>query len=146
MSATELGHTEIASTGASVRLYPGGDQRPPDPPVPATPLEGLARTPVRVLPTVLTDLRGMRPDLIVYDSACLWGAVAANELGVPAASSFTTFAFNRHVPSPTRGSWALLAGAMTRPRSLHGYLRSHGGLHRRFNTRGLPLFDPGNIR
>jgi MGT family glycosyltransferase len=105
----------IATTGATVRLYPGGDQRLPDPPVPVTLLEGLARTAVRVLPTVLTDLRGMRPDLIVHDSACLWGAVAANELEVPAASSFTTFAFNRHVPSPTRGSWSLLAGAMTRP-------------------------------
>ena len=40
----------------------------------------------------------------------------------------------------------LLAAALTRPRSLHGYLRSRWGLHRRFNTRGLPLFDLGNIR
>ena len=136
----------IAATGATVRHYPGGDQLLPDPPAPVTLLEGLARTALRVLPSVLTDLRGIGPDLIVHDSACLWGAVAANELGVPAASSFTTFAFNRRVPSPTRGSWALLAGALTRPRSLHGYLRSRWGLHRRFNTRGLPLFDLGNIR
>lgn len=136
----------IAATGATVRLYSAGDQRLPDPPVPVTLLEGLSRTAVRVLPAVLTDLRGIRPDLIVHDSACLWGAVAANELNVPAASSFTTFAFNRHVQSPTGGSWALLAGALTRPRSLNGYLRSRWGLHRRFNTRGLPLFDLGNIR
>ena len=32
--------------------------------------------------------------------ACPWGAIAAHELGVPAASSFTTFAFNRHGPQP----------------------------------------------
>ncbi|MBT2521723.1 macrolide family glycosyltransferase [Arthrobacter sp. ISL-28] len=136
----------IAATGATVRLYPGGDQLLPDPPVPAALLEGLARTAVRVLPAVLADLRGMRPDLIVHDSACLRGAVAANELGVPAASSFTTFAFNRHVPSPTRGSWSLLAGAMNRPGRLIGYLWSRWRLLRRFNTRGLPLFDLGNIR
>jgi MGT family glycosyltransferase len=95
---------------------------------------------------VLTDLRGVRPDLVVHDSACVWGAVAARELQVPAAASFTTFAYNRHVPSPTRGSWALLASAMTRPGSVRDYLRSRWELRRRFNTRGLPLLDLGNIR
>jgi MGT family glycosyltransferase len=137
---------EIAATGATVHLYPGGDQPLPDPPIPITLLEGLARTAVRVLPAVLTDLRGVQPDLIVHDAACLWGAVAARELGVPAASSFTTFAFNRHVPSPTRGSWDLLAAATARPGSLWGYLRSRWELRRRFDTRGLPLLDLGNIR
>jgi MGT family glycosyltransferase len=95
---------------------------------------------------VLTDLRGARPDLIVHDSACVWGAVAARELQVPAAASFTTFAYNRHVPSPTRGSCALLAAAMKRPGCLRGYLRSRWELQRRFDTRGLPLLDLGNIR
>jgi len=136
----------IAATGATVRLYAEGDQPLPDPPMPVTMLEGLARTAVRVLPAVLADLREIGPDLIVHDSACLWGAVAARELGVPAASSFTTFAYNRHVPSPTRGSWALLAGATIRPSSLNGYLLSRWGLHRHFDTRGLPLVDLGNIR
>ncbi|HEX6359275.1 macrolide family glycosyltransferase [Actinophytocola sp.] len=135
---------EIEATGATVCLYPGGDQPLPDPPTPATLLAGLARTAVHVLPAVLTDLRRARPHLIVHDSACLWGAVAARELEVPAASSFTTFAFNRQVPSPTRGSWDLLAAA--RPRGLGGYLRSRGELRRRYDTRGLPLVDLGNIR
>ena len=72
---------EIAATGAAVHLYPGGDQPLPDPPLPITLLAGLARTTVAVLPDVLTDLRGVRPDLIVHDAACLWGAVAAHELG-----------------------------------------------------------------
>jgi MGT family glycosyltransferase len=137
---------EIAATGASLHLYPGGDQPLPDPVMPLTLLEGLARSTVRLLPAVLTDLRGVRPDLIVHDSACVWGAVAARELQVPAAASFTTFAYNRHVPSPTRGSWALLAAAMTRPGSVRDYLRSRWELRRRFNTRGLPLLDLGNIR
>ena len=136
----------IAATGAKVLLYSGGDQPLPDPPIPITLLEGLVSTAIRVLPTALTELRGIRPDLIVHDSACVWGAVAARELDVPAASSFTTFAFNRQVPSPTHGSWALLAGAATHPSSLVGYPRSRWGLRRRFDVRGLPLFDLGNIR
>ncbi|MFC9913470.1 macrolide family glycosyltransferase [Streptomyces sp. NPDC127197] len=137
---------EIEAAGATVCLYPGGDQPLPDPPTPVTLMEGLARTAVGLLPAVLADLRRVRPDLIVHDNACLWGAVAARELGVPAASSFTTFAFNRHVPSPTRGSWELLAAAAARPRSVQGYLRSRWELRRRFDTGGLPLLDLANIR
>ncbi|MFD7441632.1 macrolide family glycosyltransferase [Streptomyces sp. NPDC059909] len=137
---------EIEATGARVHLYPGGDQPLPDPPVPVTLMEGLARTAVRFLPGVLTDLRRVQPELIVHDSACLWGAVAARELKVPAASSFTTFAYNRHVPSPTRGSWDLLSDATARPRSLQGYLRARWRLHRQFDARGLPLVDVANIR
>ncbi|WP_128381530.1 macrolide family glycosyltransferase [Streptomyces cavernae] len=137
---------EIEVTGATVYLYPGGDQPLPDPPTPVTWMEALAGTTVRWLPAVLTDLRRDRPDLIVHDSACLWGAVAARELKVPAAASFTTFAFNRHVPSPTRGSWDLLAAARTRPRSVRSYLRSRWKLHRHFDTGGLPLLDLANIR
>ncbi|MGW1888466.1 macrolide family glycosyltransferase [Streptomyces sp. NPDC001970] len=137
---------EVMATGATVCLYPGGDQSLPDPPMPITLMEGLAGAAVRLLPAVLSDLRRVRPDLIVHDSACLWGAVAARELGVPAVSSFTTFAYNRRVPSPTRGSWDLLASAAARPRNLQGYVRSRRELRRRYDMRGLPWFDLGNIR
>jgi MGT family glycosyltransferase len=135
---------EIEATGATVCLYPGGDRPLPDPPTPSRLVAALACAAVELLPAVLADLRRVRPRLIVHDSACPWGAVAARELGVPAVSSFTTFAFNRRVPSPTRGSWDLLATA--RPRSLGAYLRSRGELHRRYDTRGLPPVDLGNIR
>ncbi|MGW0583553.1 macrolide family glycosyltransferase [Streptomyces sp. NPDC002920] len=137
---------EIEATGATVYPYPEGTVAVPDPPTPVTWMEALASTAVRLLPTVLGDLRRDRPDLIVHDSACLWGAVAARELGVPAASSFTTFALNRHVPSPTRGSMDLLTAATSRPRSVQGYLRSRWELHRRYDTRGLPLLDLADIR
>ncbi|MFF3257259.1 macrolide family glycosyltransferase [Actinacidiphila glaucinigra] len=137
---------EIEAAGAEVYLYPGGEQPLPDPPTPVTLLKGLADSAVGLLPAVLTDLRHIRPDLIVHDNACLWGAVAAHELGVPAASSFTTFAFNRLVPSPTRGSWDLLSAAAARPDSVRGYLRSRWDLRRRYDTHGLPLADLGNIR
>jgi len=135
---------EIEAAGAKVFLYRGGDQPLPDPPTPIALLAGLAQTAVQVLPEVLEELRGVGPDLIVHDSACLWGAVAARELGVPAVSSFTTFAFNRQVPSPTAASWGLLAAA--RLGSLAGYLRSRLALRRQHDVRGLPLVDLGNIR
>src|SRR5438552_2941935 len=86
---------EIEATGATVCLYPGGDRPLPDPPTPARLVAALAGAAVELLPAVLADLRRVRPRLIVHDSACPWGAVAARELGVPAVSSFTTFAFNR---------------------------------------------------
>ncbi|MEU8385661.1 macrolide family glycosyltransferase [Streptosporangium sp. NPDC048865] len=137
---------EIEATGATVRLYPGGDPPPPDPPIPLTMLEGLARAAVGLLPAVLADLRRVRPDLIVHGALCPWGAVAARELAVPAAATFTTFAFDRRTPSLTHASGELLASAARRPRNAWGYLRARWELHRRYDTRELPLFDLANIR
>ncbi|MFH8447078.1 macrolide family glycosyltransferase [Streptomyces sp. NPDC018026] len=137
---------EIAATGATVRPYPGGDQPLPGPPSPITLMEALARTALDLLPAVLADLRDDRPDLIVHDSACLWGALAARVLGVPAASSFTTFAYNRRVASPTRASRELLAEAAARPRNLAGYARARLALRRRFAATGVPLLDLADIR
>ncbi|CAM5576223.1 hypothetical protein STENM327S_06645 [Streptomyces tendae] len=74
----------IENTGAEVRLYSGGAPPLPDPVTPLTLLEALAGTAVRLLPTVLAELRDIGPDLIVHDNTCPWGAVAARELGVPA--------------------------------------------------------------
>ncbi|WP_328476093.1 hypothetical protein OHA21_21015 [Actinoplanes sp. NBC_00393] len=129
---------EIAAAGAKVHPYPGGDLPLPDPPTPPTLITGLTRTALSLLPTVLAELRDIRPDLIVHDSACPWGSVAASQLGVPAASSFTTFAYNRRTPSPTRASWELL----TTP----AFLRARLELSRRYRTGKLPFFDLGNIR
>ncbi|MFG2077353.1 macrolide family glycosyltransferase [Nonomuraea maritima] len=136
----------IEATGATVRLHPGGDAPLPDPPVPFTMLDGLTRAAVGLLPAVLADLRRVRPDLVVHGAACPWGAVAAEELGVPAAALFTTFAFNRHAPSPTRASWDLLASAAVRPRHAVSYVRSQWRLHRRYHASGLPLLDLLNVR
>ncbi|MCM0673287.1 hypothetical protein NCC78_00860 [Micromonospora phytophila] len=137
---------EIGATGARVLRYSGDDVPLAGPPTPVTVMEQLARTAVRVLPAVLNDLRGARPDLVVHDALCLWGPVVARELDVPAASSFTTFAFNRHVPSPTHGSWELFAAAAALPRHAGGYLRSRWELRRRYDTSAVPLIDLANIR
>ncbi|RLP96956.1 macrolide family glycosyltransferase [Micromonospora sp. CV4] len=137
---------EIATTGARVIPYVGDDIPLSGPPTPVTVMEQLARTAVRVLPAVLTDLRNAGSELVVHDSLCLWGPVVARELDVPAASSFTTFAFNRYVPSPTHGSWELLAAAAVKPRPTAGYLKSRWELHRRYDTDAVPLIDLANIR
>ncbi|MCI4146684.1 macrolide family glycosyltransferase [Streptomyces sp. MMS20-AI2-20] len=137
---------EIAATGASVHRTPGGDLPLPDPPIPLLMLQGLATGTLGLLPPLLEELSRIGPDLIVHDSACVWGAVAARELAVPAVSSFTTFAFNRYAPSPTRLSRDLLGAAAHRPRSAASYIRSRHRLYRRFDTRGVPLLDLANIR
>ncbi|MFG1621900.1 macrolide family glycosyltransferase [Kribbella sp. NPDC049227] len=137
---------DVERAGATVRFYAGGDQALPDPPTPIALLDGLARTAVQVLPGVLGELRDIQPDLIVHDSACPWGAIAARELAVPVASSFTTFAFNRQAPSPTGVSRSLLLAGAAHPLHVKGYLRSRWELRRRFGARGLPLVDLGNIR
>lgn len=137
---------EVERAGATVRFYAGGEQALPDPPTPVALLAGLAQTAVQVLPGVLAELRAVQPDLVVHDSACLWGAIAARELGVPAASSFTTFAFNRYAPSPTGPSRSLLRAAAANPLHVKRYVRARWALRRRFDAGGVPLVDLGNIR
>lgn len=137
---------ELSDVGADVVEYEDGGAIP-DPPTPLALLEVLARSTLAVLPVVLPDLRSARPDLVVHDAACPWGAVAARQLAVPAAASYTTFAFNRAVPSPTAGSRHLLRAAVGRPGTGIGYLRARNQLRRRrFDTRALPVVDLGNIR
>jgi len=137
--------SEVEGAGATVRLYAGGDQAPPDPPTPLGYLENLARIALRVLPAVLADHRHDQPDVIVHDAACPWGAIAAHELSVPAASSFTTFAFNQHVRSPTSASRDLLLAALAHPIHSGRYAQARLALGRRFNARQLPLLDLGDI-
>ncbi|MFJ9603696.1 macrolide family glycosyltransferase [Streptomyces althioticus] len=137
---------DVAAAGATVFRYPGDGPPLAGPPTPVTLLEQLARTALETLPSVLSDLRLTRPDVLVHGAACPWGPVTAAELGVPAVSLFTTMAFGRRVPSPARASRTLLAEALTRPRSLLGYLRARLLLARRYRTRGLPLVDLVNAR
>ncbi|MGW2091587.1 macrolide family glycosyltransferase [Promicromonospora sukumoe] len=132
---------QIEAAGAWVHLYPGGDLPLPDPPVPLAMLAGLARAAVGLLPSVLEDLRAARPDLVVHGAACPWGAVAARELGVPAAATFTTFAFNRQVPSPGRLSRDLVAAAAAHPALARGYARDRWALRRGYADGGLPMTD-----
>ncbi|MCP2266870.1 macrolide family glycosyltransferase [Promicromonospora thailandica] len=136
---------QVEAAGARVHLYPG-DLPLPDPPIPLAMVAGLARAAVDLLPAVLTDLRADRPDLVVHGAACPWGAVAARELGVPAAATFTTFAFNRQIPSPARASRELLWSAAAHPGIARSYARSRWALHRRYAVGGLPVTDLMDVR
>ena len=136
---------EVAATGAQVRSYPP-DERDDEPQEPITLIDQLARTATRVLPSVLTDLRRDAPDMVVHDAACVWGQIAARVLAVPAVSSFTTFAFNEQLRSPTEASWSLLAAGARHPRNVVRYLRSRARLAAEFGSRGLPAVDLLNIR
>lgn len=132
---------EIEAAGAQVHLYTEGYIPLPDPPIPLALLEELARTSLELMPGVLSDLRDIGPDLIVHGAACPWGAVAARELGVPAVATFTTFAFNRQVESPTGVSQGLVAAALSHPRIAWRYACARIALSRRYQTGSLPLVD-----
>lgn len=134
---------EIRAAGATVHHYDGPDHPLPDPPTPLGLVAGLATMAVDFLPGVIRDLREIEPDLIVHDSACLWGAMAARELDVPAVSSFTTFAFGIHVPSPTGAAHAL-RDVFAAPGALLDLLKARWAL-RDYDISGIPVVDLGNL-
>jgi MGT family glycosyltransferase len=45
---------------------------------------------------ILSDMRELKPDVIVADSMAFWGKLIANKLSIPFVSSTTTFAFNQY--------------------------------------------------
>ncbi|MBO5371816.1 MAG: glucosyltransferase [Lachnospiraceae bacterium] len=45
---------------------------------------------------VTTDMKKLKPDVIVSDSVAYWGKLVAMKLGIPYVSSTTTFAFNQY--------------------------------------------------
>jgi MGT family glycosyltransferase len=137
---------EITAAGALVRTYPPADPGHEDLPQPITLMDEVAARALQVLPGVLEDLAREAPDVIVHDAACLWAPIAARRLGVPAVATFTTFAYNRRVPSPTGLSGALGAAALTHPGSVGRYVRSRWTLRRRFGASGLPAIDVLNAR
>ena len=54
------------------------------------------RTVANLDPLVSADVASWRPDVVVSDSACFWGKLAAAKHGLPWVCSTTTFAFNEH--------------------------------------------------
>ncbi|MEU0576577.1 hypothetical protein ABZ465_04555 [Streptomyces griseoincarnatus] len=91
---------DVAAAGTTVFRYPGDGPPLAGPPTPVTLLEQLARTALETLPSVLSDLRLARPDVVVHGAACPWGPVTAAELGVPAVSLFTPWRSAAGCPAP----------------------------------------------
>ncbi|ACV22174.1 Oleandomycin glycosyltransferase [Slackia heliotrinireducens] len=54
------------------------------------------RTVANLDPVVSEDVATWRPDVVVTDSACFWGKLAAVKHGLPWVCSTTTFAFNEY--------------------------------------------------
>ena len=54
------------------------------------------RTVANLDPLVSEDIASWHPDVVVTDSACFWGKLAAAKHGLPWVCSTTTFAFNEH--------------------------------------------------
>ena len=85
---------KIAGAGAQFRAYPASDLTPEN----ITELVGnlvsitvlLLETSLQLLPFILDELRREQPDLVVFDSICLWGMQAAHLLDLPRAASITT--------------------------------------------------------
>ena len=67
------------------------------------------RTVANLDPLVSTDIASWRPDVVVTDSACFWGKLAAAKHGLPWVCSTTTFAFNQQSSKYMRHSAAELA-------------------------------------
>ncbi|MBQ3283363.1 MAG: hypothetical protein IJH42_05890 [Atopobiaceae bacterium] len=55
------------------------------------------------------DVETFRPNLVVTDSACFWGKLAAQKHGLPHVCSTTTFAFNRYSSKYMQNSLAEVA-------------------------------------
>ena len=67
------------------------------------------RTVANLDPLVSADIASWRPDVVVTDSACFWGKLAAAKHGLPWVCSTTTFAFNQQSSKYMRHSAAELA-------------------------------------
>jgi MGT family glycosyltransferase len=126
---------------------------PPDPPeahpralTPPRFLARIADEGVRRLPPLLTDLTSCSPDLVVHDTSCLWGQVAARKLGLPAATTFPTFAYNEENPSPTRPTGAFLLRCLADARATSHYVSSRVKLRTHYGLRGLPWIDLADVR
>ncbi|NKQ37691.1 MAG: glycosyl transferase [Chloroflexi bacterium] len=85
---------KISKTGAQFRGYPHTDLSPGQIAKLANNLFDvtllLFEESLRLLPFLLEDLRREQPDVILFDSICLWGMQAAKLLDLPHVSSITT--------------------------------------------------------
>jgi MGT family glycosyltransferase len=86
---------QITKSGAEFRPYPG-----PQPTAEALSEKASSLPSVsvwllaesqRLLPWLLAELRREQPDLVLFDSICLWGMQAAWLLKIPSVASITTF-------------------------------------------------------
>lgn len=86
---------QISKSGAEFRPYPDPQATAEELAEKATKLANVTiwvlEQSQRLLPWLLDELRREQPDLVVFDSICLWGMQAAKLLEIPSVASITTF-------------------------------------------------------
>ena len=144
---------KVTATGADYRATPGlfaHEMEPPggkfNPPLLAKQLIELSQA---ILPDLTVSLSADKPDVVVYDSMCPWGRLAARAIGVPAVASMALISMPGMMLF--RSSEALrIIGVLVRglPTVL-GYLRSARRLQQFTGQKLPPLTDilnwPGDL-
>jgi MGT family glycosyltransferase len=133
----------LERTGAEVRMLSGLNYDParPDPTLlhPGPHLTAFLLEAAWVfLPTLLSELQRLQPDLIVHDTLCPWGRFAARILGIRSVCTSVMFAFRKDVLPAMRLhklAWTALrgAGALTR------HFWTAAKLRRKYRLDGLDL-------
>ena len=134
----------ITATGATYRAY--RNRFLPELGTVARRLDQLAwllmRTTSELLAEELDDYKALRPDCVITDSVAQWGHWVAEILGVPAVTSVSTFAFNRHVIryGVAHGVRPRSAGQfLSKLRHIFKAARLMGRLRRTYGVRGPGL-------
>lgn len=121
---TEAFRAQIERTGAEFRPYPGPNLTAADISEQARNLVQFTLTLLsesyRLLPFVIDELKGEKPDVVINDSICLWGQQGAHLLKLPSISSITTLVMEGVSGQLTWRDWLSFArGALPRlPRLL----------------------------
>ena len=91
-----MGGFQGSNTGAAMNVstggFPGGGMGP----------MGFFRRLATVPPGVIERVRADQPDVIVYDSMCVWARQVIDELHIPAIATFASFASNEQVNMMTQ--------------------------------------------
>lgn len=153
--ATEAYRAKIEGAGAEFRTYDLATDFTPGPGV-AGPLSAMVQiihAAEAIIPRVIDQLRADRPDVIIYDSMCVWGKQLAQMLRVPAICSCSIFVACSKNARALPGNFELLPQILAMSPQLIGWLRqfraSANRLKQRYgvDTPGLLDFfaNPGEM-
>jgi MGT family glycosyltransferase len=100
----------------------------------------IVRVTRQLLPSVIEQLQHDTPDLVIIDSAALWGRMAATLLGLRAVSSISHFVFDtRHFGSESEHSLRYLGQALL---TVPAYTWARRRLTRQYGKAAFPANKP----
>jgi len=141
--STERSRARIEATGAEFRPYAYPYEAfDPTPPTEGlfSDMERLIRLTQQMLPDLLTELRALQPDYLLLDSKSVWGNLAGQILGVPAATLSVVFALHPQLVTVDYLAPRLYGGAADAVLQralvhLHSYMEVAQTLDRTYQTR-----------